>query len=64
METQPLGPVPPPLIKCAGCKKLFYSFLKLDSKNYKTCNECRYKTKIRGQVQRDIIKKLNQSPFF
>jgi hypothetical protein len=44
-EKPTLKPIPPQFLNCSMCKKTFLSTMQLNSKFYKSCDECRFKSR-------------------
>ena len=57
-ENQTLKPIPPEIINCSVCKKTFLSTMRLNGINYKSCDECRYKSRKQGAKCRSDYKQL------
>jgi ubiquitin C-terminal hydrolase len=57
-EKPTLKPIPPEIINCSNCNKTFVSTLRLNGKNYRTCDECRHKSRIQGAKCRSDYKQL------
>ena len=53
-----LKPIPPQLIHCSVCTKSFLSTLQLTGYIYKTCDECRHKTRLQGMKHRKHYKQF------
>ena len=48
-ENLTLKPIPPKLLHCKTCKTNFISYLKMNAEFYKTCDECRHKTRLQNR---------------
>ena len=44
-----LEPLPPLILTCSYCRKLFLSFMRMNLLNYKTCNACRVMKKLKRE---------------
>ena len=53
-----LKPLPPKILLCTKCKIDFTSYLKTNAEYYKTCNECRDKTRLQGRKHRKDYKQF------
>jgi hypothetical protein len=57
-EKPTLKPVPPEILICSVCRKTFLSTLRLNGKNYRSCDECRHKSRKQGAKFRSDYKQL------
>ena len=57
-ENLTLKPLPPKILYCSVCKTDFISYLKLNAEFYKTCEECRNKTKLQNRRFRNTYKHI------
>ena len=57
-----LKPVPPEIVICCVCKKTFESTLRLNGKFFRSCDECRHKSRIQGAKWRSEYKQLIINP--
>ena len=57
-EKPTLKPIPPKIINCSVCRKPFLSTMRLNGINYKSCDECRYKSRKQGAKCRSDYKQL------
>ncbi len=60
-ENITLKPLPPKIEPCSVCKKTFLSRLRLNGEFYRSCDECRQKSKIQGAKTRSNYKKFIMS---
>jgi len=54
-----LKPIPPEIKTCPTCKLIFLSFLRMDAKQFITCDDCRIKARIKGKAQNVSKKQFN-----
>ena len=57
-ENLTLKPLPPKIVHCTSCKTNFISRLKMNAEYYKTCEECRHKTRLQGMKHRKHYKQF------
>ena len=57
-ENITLKPLPPKIEPCSVCKKIFLSKLRLNGEFYRTCDECRHISIIRGAKYKSNYKKF------
>ena len=49
MDIKTLPTLPPLILSCSYCRKLFLSFMRMNLLNYKTCNACRVMKKLKRE---------------